>query len=739
MTLSDDSTPIATPAAPPDAAPAPTPTQATPAPRAGDDRLAGAVAAELVRHRDDLGLALVESIRDFPKFADDLRACEGDFSEFIQREFHALIDYLALYVRTGDTTWRDLYVGEKVKQAYEPGASPEQALERRRTIADADARAVERVFAGKLTPGQLALLRSAQGDIHRLVTAQGSVPARVLLVGDCLYLDIVAFLTAGAIEDGIAFQPTFLADKNPAELRASIRALAGQKFDAVFFSPFSYVFSLELARLQSVRSTLDGAGRLMEIVDATMAEVTATIDVIGEVFECNIFVHNSANIRRHEGGAAERIRNALTRRPRGLVRESINRRLAHHVASRNAATFEHLFVLDEADLLNRFSQDELGRKFYGSDLQHPAVLGRHLAAEYRDLLAVHAHLLRKKLVVTDLDNTLWRGTIGDGPVEHHADRQRTLQLLRKKGVVLAVASKNDPRNVRWDGAVLGPDDFVHQEIHWEPKVVGFKRIHETLNLKFKDFVFVDDRADERGMVAEACPGVFAMDALDERTWRLLATWARIAVNDGESDRTKLYKERAQREQFLKAPSSGAAAEDPSKLFATLGIACEIRDARTADLKRVAELVNRTNQFNLCGSRTSLREMTAWSQDGRRRIIRVDAADKFGSMGTVAVLVLELSDDVACIPLFVLSCRVFGYGIEHALLAAVMRLLSASGRGDLPIEGLFVETPHNEPSRKVYPANGFTWTGQAWRCDRPEPKADPSWLKVSTDLAPLPQG
>lgn len=710
------------------------PAPATPAPARASLADRKAVVAALNRHRAALGLEFVGSIKGWEKYTPEIAAAKGDCSEFARREFHALVDYLARYIETGETTWRDLYVGEKIKQGYQPGVTPEEAARRRRSIAEADARACEAFFRDKLTPAQLALLRDAQEDIHRLVTARGSTPVKLLLIGDCIYLDIVAFLTAGAIEDNIDFQTTCLADKNPVELRRNIRAMAGQGFDAVFFSPFSYLFSLELARTLSPRSALDGAGRLMRIVDDTMTQAASTIDTLSELFECNIFVHNAASIRRHDGGPVERVRNLLTRRPRGVVRESINRRLAQHIAARNSATFEHLFLIDEAALLERFGEDELGRKFYSSDLQHPAVLGKLLAEQYRDLLLVQAHLLKKKLIVCDLDNTLWRGTIGDGPVQHHADRQRTLRRLREKGLVLAIASKNDPKNIRWDGGVLGPDDFVHQEIHWEPKVASFKRIRETLNLKYKDYVFLDDRADEREMVSGACPGVFAMDALNERTWRLLEVWSHIAVNDGESDRTKLYKERAQREQFLGA--TPAPEEDPAALFATLGIAAQIGEARAGELKRIAELINRTNQFNLCGSRTSLREVTAWSQDSAKRILRVDAGDKFGSMGTVAVMLLEVTPEAARIPLFVLSCRVFGYGIEHALLAAVMRLLSESGRGSLPLEGLYVETPHNEPCRKVYPENGFTWDGKVWRNANPTPRPDPSWLKVQCELRPL---
>jgi predicted enzyme involved in methoxymalonyl-ACP biosynthesis len=89
-------------------------------------------------------------------------------------------------------------------------------------------------------------------------------------------------------------------------------------------------------------------------------------------------------------------------------------------------------------------------------------------------------LLKRKLVVCDLDNTLWRGVIGEGAVQHHADRQHTLKALRQRGVVLSVASKNDPKNVHFRGAVLSEDDFVDSQINWDMNE------HEALGLQIQD-------------------------------------------------------------------------------------------------------------------------------------------------------------------------------------------------------------------------------------------------------------
>src|SRR5262249_40581147 len=155
----------------------------------------------------------------------------------------------------------------------------------------------------------------------------------------------------------------------------------------------------------------------------------------------------------------------------------------------------------------------------------------------------------------------------------------------------------------------------------------------------------------------------------------------------ETDRTRQYREREQRESFLSGGE--AAAEDPALAFAKLEIKVEIREAKSAELKRVAELINRTNQFNLAGSRTSVKELRDWHATSGRRIVVVEARDKFGPMGVVSALLLDLTGASLCIPAFVLSCRVFGYGIEDAVLNAVKRLaLAGVGRGAMPIRGAF---------------------------------------------------
>lgn len=139
--------------------------------------------------------------------------------------------------------------------------------------------------------------------------------------------------------------------------------------------------------------------------------------------------------------------------------------------------------------MSKYGENALGRFIYKTKLQHPAELGKAIAKEYVDILYVYAHLITKKLVVCDLDNTLWKGVIGEGKVSNYHDKQEILLDLKNKGIVLAICSKNDPKNVHWTGSKLNERDFVAASISWNPKIYGMKEIQEELNLKFNDFVF----------------------------------------------------------------------------------------------------------------------------------------------------------------------------------------------------------------------------------------------------------
>ena len=177
----------------------------------------------------------------------------------------------------------------------------------------------------------------------------------------------------------------------------------------------------------------------------------------------------------------------------------------------------------------------------------------------------------------------------------------------------------------------------------------------------------------------------------------------------EEDRTQLYHERLKREQFVSGLSQiSRPVEDETAAFRALELSVGIQEVGRSGLKRAVELINRTNQFNLCGSRTTEREL-ANGMGTRHTILQAVASDKFGSMGVVGIMRVDRHSDRIEIPIFVLSCRAFGFGIEHALLNAVGTL----ARADCLVVGHSKETQFNQLSQQFYPASGMQWNGSHW--------------------------
>jgi FkbH-like protein len=302
-----------------------------------------------------------------------------------------------------------------------------------------------------------------------------------------------------------------------------------------------------------------------------------------------------------------------------------------------------------------------------------------------------------------------------------------LRRLKDKGVVLAIASKNDPSAVRWEGGVLDAGCFVASEVSWAPKVQGIERIYRELNLQPKDGVFIDDRADERSMVKERWPQMHVADPNDARTWRIFELWAELLDGEQELDRTALYQQREQRQA---AVSAADAAEQTADMFRRLGLRASLTLADRSAVKRVCELINRTNQWNLNGSRTSFAEVERWRASPDHRILTVQVDDKFGPMGTVCVAVLREVPDATHIPVFVLSCRVFGFGVETLVLDYVQRL-SRKRLGEPRVRGFFTATQHNSACQDMYREHGYTAEDGGWvYSGGPAEKAVPGWFALS---------
>jgi FkbH-like protein len=539
---------------------------------------------------------------------------------------------------------------------------------------------------------------------------------RALFIGDCLIVEILGFLIAPLMDEGISIDPYGINPRDPAQLSQMLDSLSTKNFDVVLFSPFSHTRLPEIAKLLEASSTFASRRQIEELVTSAISQTQDLLLTLSQRFECPIFVHNAGLVVRGSNSSKICARLLLTNRARAIAGRKLNQWLADWVGAVNAATFQHIFVLDEESLARQVGRLALGRYVHTSPYQHSVVFSRHLAREYRRRISAVGRLLGKKLIVCDLDNTLWEGLIGEGNVTHHRVRQENLKRLKDHcGIVLSIASKNETANVHFRGGLLEESDFVAPQISWGHKSDAISNIKKSLNLQTKHMVFLDDRAEERALVREAFPDILALDPCDPETWRLMELWGDMTFGSSDLDRTRLYKEQSLRDTLVGVSAHGESKTD-SDALKTLGLVMTIGQAERGDLKRIAELINRTNQWNLCGTRASYEQVRAWYEAEGTEILVGKVADRFGDMGTVCVAVVKGSSDSAELPVFVLSCRAFGYGIESAMLADIGRRFDIGGRRRV-LRGLYQSNAQNHPCRNMYSDHGFSvvdgkfeWTG-----------------------------
>ena len=325
----------------------------------------------------------------------------------------------------------------------------------------------------------------------------------------------------------------------------------------------------------------------------------------------------------------------------------------------------------------------------------------------------------KKALVLDLDNTLWGGVVGDDGVDGiaigpevpegqvYAEFQSYCKALKSIGVVLAVDSKNDEANalagLNHPDGVLRPDDFVCIKANWEPKDRNLLAIAEELNLGADSFVFADDNPAERSIVAAQVPGV-ETPVLDgaENYIKMLdhGGYFEVTALSGEDlKKTELYHANAQRRCAQAAFSDYGAYLDSLEMKAT------IRRFEPLYMQRIAQLTNKSNQFNLTTLRCSEDDIRAMAEDAGCLCLYGKLVDKFGDNGVVTVVAGRQQGDVLHLQLWLMSCRVLKRGMEDAMMDAVVA--DAAARGIKTIRGYYYPTAKNGMVRDFYAEMGYT--------------------------------
>jgi FkbH-like protein len=354
-----------------------------------------------------------------------------------------------------------------------------------------------------------------------------------------------------------------------------------------------------------------------------------------------------------------------------------------------------------------------------------------------------------KVLVADLDNTLWGGVIGEdgaGGVQCSREHsgiawwnvQRALLDVKQRGILLAIASKNNREDAMEAFAanpemLLRPADFAAERINWCDKPSSLREIAAELNVGLDSLAFLDDNPAERERVRRELPEVSVLELPADPMGfapaiRNCPVLERLTISEEDTRRGRYYSEQRDRAAAL---GSAASVED---FYRSLEQEVEIAPVDSASLTRAAQLTQKTNQFNLTTRRYSEQQIAGFAAAPGCDAYTVRVRDRFGDNGLVGLMLTRGEAGVCSIDTFLLSCRVISRTVETAMLSFLVD--EARKRGLTALEGLFRPTAKNGPSADLFRKHGFEHCGSAdggtrWKLDLTSTGvACPDWIRLS---------
>lgn len=329
----------------------------------------------------------------------------------------------------------------------------------------------------------------------------------------------------------------------------------------------------------------------------------------------------------------------------------------------------------------------------------------------------------KKALALDLDNTLWGGIVGDDGVEGieignetpvgeiYEEFQNYLKAQKDLGVILNIISKNDHENaiagLNHPDSVLHEDDFVEIKANWDPKSKNLVEMAADLNLLPEAFVFVDDNPAEREIIRQqvenSCVPEIGQVEDYIKTIDRAGFFEATNISQDDANRSKMYAENAKRLTLEKSFS------DYGEYLDSLEMVAEIDNFAPVYLDRIAQLTNKSNQFNLTTKRYTRAEIETVSESDDYIDLYGRLTDKFGDNGVVSVTIGHKIEAVLHIDLFIMSCRVLKRDMEFAMMDSLVS--KALEKGIKEIKGYYYPTAKNSMVKNFYETMGFTLVSQ----------------------------
>jgi FkbH-like protein len=444
-------------------------------------------------------------------------------------------------------------------------------------------------------------------------------------------------------------------------------------------------------------------------------QIHQMLKVLGERTSATIILHNFDVPAYSPLGILE------NKHPFGFV-ESIEELNAN--LRREYKQSDRIFIFDYNAFASRLGKREImdPKMYYLADMK---LDGKHFDKLCDSYLAFIKPLASrsKKCLVLDLDNTLWGGVVGEDGFEGIAlgptpegrpflEFQKHILNLHRQGIILALNSKNNKEDAlkvlrEHPYMVLKEEHFAAVRINWQDKASNMRELAEELNIGIDSMVFIDDDATNRALVRHVLPEVGVVDlpedpALFVHTLMRMSDFNRLKITEEDRARGALYTAERKRTEFQR--TAGSLAE----FLESLQLKVKVLDYDAFTKPRIAQLTQKTNQFNATTKRYTEEEIERMVRSGRYNVKCFQAKDRFGDYGIIGTYIIEKGTDVWSIDTFLMSCRVIGKGVEHVIMA---KLMEDAKRAEIKqLLGTYLQTKKNVPMKDFFHTCGFTPVG-----------------------------
>jgi len=419
--------------------------------------------------------------------------------------------------------------------------------------------------------------------------------------------------------------------------------------------------------------------------------------------------------------------------------QEFNRQLTESVEDNPSA-----YVFDFNGFVSKYGEINVldYRQFFTGDLKvslnYIPYLAEELMSYIKPILG-----LNRKCIVTDLDNTLWGGIVGEdgfdgiklgttAPGNAFVEFQRHLLSLNKRGIILAINSKNnldDAMEVikKHPNMILREENFAAMQINWDDKISNMQELASEINIGLDSMVFLDDDPMNREIMRKAIPEVMTVElpkdpALYAKTLFEINDFNVLKITADDKKRGQMYSQQHKRNELKKS------ATNLDKYLEDLGIKIKISEVDDFTIPRVSQLTLKTNQFNLTTRRYQEEDIKKFVNDDKFIVGYAQVEDKFGDNGiTAAFIVNKTSPKEWTIDTFLLSCRVMGRGVEEAIIGNIIE--KAREAGVEKVNGQYIPTKKNKPCEDFFSKCGFENSGKFWKFNTKKQFNVPSYLKI----------